>query len=320
MTGGRPGPPVTVSGVPELALGLAALGRPAYINLGREQALPAERDVDAMRAACHAVLDAAYAAGVRRVDAARSYGRAEEFLAQWLADRRHRDIRVSSKWGYEYVADWRRDVETHEVKEHSIERFTRQWAETEALLGQHVGLYKVHSLTEDSPLFGNPELLAALGRLRDSGVRLGFSTSGVGQPGTIRRALELEVEGRRLFEAVQSTWNLLERSAGPALAWAHENGAEVHIKEGMANGRLAVDPPAAVRELAAKHDVGPDAIALAAVRAQPWVDVVLSGAASVDQLHSNLRALEVDLDPEELSDLAEPADRYWATRASLAWE
>ena len=35
------------------------------------------------------MLDAAYAAGVRYVDAARSYGRAEEFLAGWLAERGH---------------------------------------------------------------------------------------------------------------------------------------------------------------------------------------------------------------------------------------
>ncbi|MBB5954111.1 aryl-alcohol dehydrogenase-like predicted oxidoreductase [Saccharothrix tamanrassetensis] len=304
--------------MPDFALGLAALGRPAYINLGREHALPANRDVDAMRAACHAVLDAAYAAGVRRVDAARSYGRAEEFLAQWLAGRGHRDVRVSSKWGYEYVADWQPAARTHEVKEHSHARFTRQWAETEALLGNHLELYKVHSLTDDSPLFGDLELLAALGKLRDSGVRLGFSTSGPRQADTVRRALDLEMEGRRLFEAVQSTWNVLEPSVGPTLAWAHESGAEVFVKEGMANGRLAVDPPALVRELAAKHDVGPDAIALAAVRAQPWADVVLSGAASVDQLHANLRAHEVDLAPDEL-DLAEDPWEYWATRAALPW-
>ncbi|WP_184921694.1 aldo/keto reductase [Saccharothrix ecbatanensis] len=322
-SGGLPGPAVTVSGVSEFALGLAALGRPAYINLGREHALPEHRDVDAMRAQCHAVLDAAYAAGVRRVDAARSYGRAEEFLGQWLAARGHRDVRVSSKWGYAYVADWRRDVETHEVKEHSLDRFTRQWRETQELLGAHVGLYNVHSLTPDSPLFGDPELLLALGALRDSGVRLGFSTSGPDQAGTVRRALELEVEGRRLFESVQSTWNVLETSVGPELASAKESGAEVFVKEGLANGRLAVDPPPRVRELAAKHGVGPDAIALAAVCAQPWADVVLSGAASPDQLHANLKAQDVHLEPDELDELAEcaePAGQYWATRSSLPWE
>ncbi|MBP2336987.1 aryl-alcohol dehydrogenase-like predicted oxidoreductase [Saccharothrix coeruleofusca] len=305
--------------MPDFALGLAALGRPAYINLGRERALPEHRDVDAMRRACHAVLDAAYAAGVRRVDAARSYGRAEEFLAEWLADRGHRDVRVSSKWGYAYVADWRRDADTHEVKEHSLDRFTRQWRETESLLGAGVELYQVHSLTDDSPLFGDSELLAALGALRDSGVRLGLSTSGPRQGEAVRRGLEVEVAGRRLFDAVQSTWNVLEPSVGPALALAHEAGAEVLVKEGLANGRLAVDPPRRVRELAAEHGVGPDAIALAAVRAQPWVDVVLSGAASPDQLRANLAAREVELAPDAMAELAEPAERYWATRASLPW-
>ncbi|WP_367127187.1 aldo/keto reductase [Saccharothrix sp. HUAS TT1] len=305
--------------MPDFALGLAALGRPAYINLGREHALPEHRDVDAMRAQCHAVLDAAYAAGVRRVDAARSYGRAEEFLAQWLSARGHRDVQVSSKWGYAYVADWRPDAEVHEVKEHSLDRFTRQWRETEDLLGAHVGLYQVHSLTSDSGLFGDLDLLVALGGLRDSGVRLGFSTSGPRQAETIRRALELTVEGRRLFDSVQSTWNVLETSAGPALAFARDAGAEVFVKEGLANGRLAVNPPPPVRELADRHGVGADAIALAAVRAQPWADVVLSGAASADQLHANLKAQHVELDPDELADCAEPAERYWATRASLAW-
>ncbi|HEV7933719.1 MAG TPA: aldo/keto reductase, partial [Actinomadura sp.] len=72
-------------------VGLAALGRPAYINMGREGALPEGRGVEAMRTASREVLDAAYAAGIRWVDAARSYGRAEEFLAGWLDDRGHRD-------------------------------------------------------------------------------------------------------------------------------------------------------------------------------------------------------------------------------------
>ena len=66
--------------VSRVGLGLAALGRPAYITSGREQDLP-DRSVAGMRARAFSVLDAAYAAGVRYVDAARSYGLAEEFLA-----------------------------------------------------------------------------------------------------------------------------------------------------------------------------------------------------------------------------------------------
>ena len=119
--------------------------------------------------------------------------------------------------------------------------------------------------------------------------------------------------------AVQSTWNILEPSVGPALAEAHAAGLQVLVKEGLANGRLAVGPPAEVRSLAASCGVGPDAVALAAVLAQPWADVVLSGAASSGQLLSNMDAMRVSLEPDSLS-LAEPPEQYWATRASLAWD
>ncbi|HEV7907705.1 MAG TPA: aldo/keto reductase [Pseudonocardiaceae bacterium] len=303
--------------MPRFALGLAALGRPAYINLGREDALPVHRGVESMRDACWRVLDTAYDAGLRWVDAARSYGLAEEFLAGWLTDRAHDDVTVSSKWGYAYVADWRPDAEVHEVKEHSLERFSRQWGETRGLLGDSVALYQVHSLTVDSPLFTDRALLHALA---DSGVRLGFSTSGPQQADVVRRGLDLHVGGRRLFDAVQSTWNLLEPSVGPALAEAHDAGVQVLVKEGLANGRLAVRPPQRVQELAEDNGVGPDAVALAAVFAQPWADVVLSGAASSAQLLSNLDAGRVRLAPDELASLTEPAEQYWATRASLAWD
>ncbi|TWP46825.1 aldo/keto reductase [Lentzea tibetensis] len=299
--------------MPELALGLAALGRPAYINLGREDALPASRDVASMREQCHRVLDTAYDAGLRWVDAARSYGLSEDFLASWLAARGHGDVVVSSKWGYEYVADWRPDAEVHEVKEHSLDRFTRQWRETCALLGDAVSLYQVHSLTVDSPLFDDTELHKAM---RDIGVQLGFSTSGPRQADAIRKALDLDV-----FSAVQSTWNVLEPSAAPALAEAHDAGLTVLVKEGLANGRLVVQPPEPVRAVAEELGVGPDAVALAAVLEQPWVDVVLSGAASPEQLKSNMDALRVVLDPRmTLPPLAEPPERYWATRASLSWD
>ena len=46
------------------------------------------------------------------------------------------------------------------------------------------------------------------------------------------------MEGERLFDAVQATWNLLEKSAGPALREASESGMGVVIKEALANGRL----------------------------------------------------------------------------------
>jgi aryl-alcohol dehydrogenase-like predicted oxidoreductase len=303
--------------VSAFGVGLAALGRPAYINLGRADALPADRTVDALRAASWAVLDAAYNAGIRWVDVARSYGLAEEFLAGWLDN--HPDVTVSSKWGYAYVGDWRLDAKVHEVKEHSRQRFRDQLAQTRELLGDRLALYQVHSLTMDSPLFTDEGLLTDLAA---GGVRTGFSTSGPAQADTIHKALALKVNGQRVFTAVQSTWNPLEPSVGPALAEAHRAGAHVLIKEALANGRLAVEPPAVVAEMARKYEVGPDAIALAAAAAQPWADTVLLGPASVPQLRSNLKARDISLttaELDELATLAQPPDEYWAQRAALAW-
>jgi aryl-alcohol dehydrogenase-like predicted oxidoreductase len=302
------------AGIERLGLGLAALGRPAYINVGRGE-LPADRTVDAMRAASWEVLDAAYAAGVRWVDVARSYGRAEEFLAGWLADRAPAGLTVSSKWGYAYVGEWRLDAPVHEVKEHSLARFTAQWAETSALLGNALSLYQVHSLTVDSPLFDDPALQDALASLP---VRVGFSTSGPRQADTVRRALALERHGERVFTAVQSTWNMLETSVGPALAEAHAAGAHVLVKEALANGRLAVDPPAAIAGMAEAQGVGPDAVALAAVLTLPWVDTVLLGPAGPDQLRANLAALRVH-GAASLPGLAVEPEKYWSDRAALAW-
>ena len=94
---------------------------------------------------------------------------------------------------------------------------------------------------------------------------------------------------------MQSTWNLLERSAGAALREAHESGVLVQVKETLANGRLAVDPPAQLVDVARRYGVGCDAVAVAAVYAQPWADVVLIGPASVDQLRSNLAGAAVSL-------------------------
>jgi aryl-alcohol dehydrogenase-like predicted oxidoreductase len=312
-----------MSAIERLGLGLAALGRPAYINVGRTGELPASRGVAAMRSATWEVLDAAYQAGIRWIDAARSYGRAEEFLAGWLADRDHFDVTVSSKWGYAYVGEWRVDADVHEVKEHTLARYQSQLAETRALLGDRLRLYQVHSLTADSPLFGDAALRRALAETAAAGLPMGFSTTGPGQADTIRRALELKADGRLLFSSVQSTWNVLEPSVEPALREAHDAGLRVMIKEALANGRLAVDPPRPLARSAERYGVGPDAVALAAALARlPWADTVLLGGVSVAQLHANLAATKLAPTAADLAELAPletpPAD-YWSARSALPW-
>ncbi|MFE7895353.1 aldo/keto reductase [Streptomyces sp. NPDC057412] len=307
-----------------IGLGLAAVGRPGYINLGRDEDLGADRSVEALRARTHELLDAAYAQGVRYVDAARSYGRSEEFLASWLAARPDvDDVVVGSKWGYTYTADWTTDAEPHEVKDHSLATFERQRAETAALLGDRLDLYQIHSVTPDSPALTDKELHARLAETAAEGVTIGFSTSGPAQADAVRAALAVTVDGEPLFRTVQSTYNVLETSVGPALAEAHDAGLTVIVKEGMANGRLAGPAaPEALKAVAAETSQGCDAVALAFVLRRPWAGVVLSGAATTAQLASNLHAAVVDLDEERLArltDLAEEPAAYWETRARLPW-
>ncbi|MFJ2605120.1 aldo/keto reductase [Streptomyces sp. NPDC091279] len=307
-----------------IGLGLAAVGRPGYINLGRDDDLGADRTVDTLRTRTHELLDAAYAQGVRYVDAARSYGRSEEFLADWLKSRPNvTDVVVGSKWGYTYTADWTTDAEKHEVKDHSPATYERQRAETDALLGDRLDLYQIHSVTPDSPALTDKELHAQLAGAAARGVTVGFSTSGPAQADAIRAALDITVDGERLFRTVQSTYNALETSAGPALTEAHDAGLTVIVKEGMANGRLA-DPhaPDALKAVAEETSYGCDAVALALILHQPWAGVVLSGAATSAHLASNLHAAAVDLDEDHLARLATLAkdpQTYWAERAALPW-
>ena len=318
---GRGGPPVS-----RIGLGMAALGRPAYITTGRADDFGADRSEDAFRRRSWEVLDAAYAGGIRYFDCARSYGSAEAFVAGWLARADPPDAVVGSKWGYTYVGAWDPAAAVHEVKDHSLATFERQHAESVALLGSHLRLYQVHSATLDSGVLDNRPLHETLARQRDRGLRLGISTSGPAQAATIRRALEIRCGGEPLFGAVQATWNLLETSVEPALIAAADAGWAVIVKEAVANGRLtargdAGAPATPLGEAAAAAGVGPDALAIAAALARPWATVVLSGAATVGQLHGNLRAETLsELALIDVPALAEAPTEYWSQRSSRPWQ
>lgn len=320
---GRTGPQVT-----RLGLGLAALGRPAYHNLGHGSDLEGARTVDALRVRCHQVLDAAWAAGLRYVDVARSYGQGEAFLRDWLLSRdlTRDDLTVGSKWGYVYTAAWRDDAGVHEVKDHSVTNLLRQQDETHALLGPWLATYSIHSATLESGVLEDGAVLDALARLRDTrGVRLGLTVTGANQADVVRRALD--VRGGGFFDVVQATCNLLEPSVLPALADAHQAGLGVIVKEALANGRLSPRAPTgparlALEAVAARLGTTIDALALAWLFEQDAVDVVLSGAATVEHLHAHVSALGVRLDAPArhvLATLATPARDYWTARRSLPW-
>ena len=198
------------------------------------------------------------------------------------------------------------------------------------MLSDRLGLYQIHSATRESGVLKNAPVLSRLRELKETGWAIGLSVSGPRQAETILEALEVFCDGERLFDSVQATWNLFERSAGEALVQAHELGVGVIVKEGLANGRLTkrnLDPEFESRRrsllaLARRESVGIDSVALAAVLVQPWVDIVLSGASSLDQLRSNAAAFDVEIDDEmfdALDWLKETPEEYWGKRSSLPW-
>ena len=323
---------MTEPSLARLGLGLAALGRPGYINLGHSEDLNGDYDVAEMERRAHSVLDVAYEAGVRYFDAARSYGRAEEFLSSWISSRRldQSSLFVASKWGYEYTADWKVDAEVHEQKEHNVGRLEKQWRESRDILGDAIDLYQIHSATLDSGVLHNTRVLARLSDLKAEGVAIGLSVSGPRQSEVITKAIETTIDGRRLFDAVQATWNLLERSAGEALSEAHEKGLRVVVKESLANGRLTDrnttkafrEKMARLKEQVSRLNTTVDALSIAGALSNHWADTVLLGAASEQHVLSNVKAVEIDWDSETaevLETLVEEPESYWKTRSELEW-
>jgi aryl-alcohol dehydrogenase-like predicted oxidoreductase len=314
--------------VTPLGLGLAALGRPGYITLGREADLGRDRSVAAMERRCHEVISAAYDAGVRYIDAARSYGMAETFLATWLEARRLTPtaMTVGSKWGYSYIGDWRLDAPVHERKDLSLATLRRQLSESRAILGRAHDLYQIHSATIESGVLEDEPLLAELARLAADGLVLGVTVTGPKQSDTIRRALDVTIDGVNPFRVVQATWNLLEPSAASALAEAHDAGWGVIVKEVLANGRLGTGSgeqlPRVVMDVARTLDWPVEELALAAAFANPWSDIVLSGAVTVQQVRWNREVLERSIPGECLQRLvpaAESPEHYWDKRRNLQW-
>jgi len=329
--------------MPALGLGLAALGRPGYVTLNHSSELGGNYDPQLMESRTHSVLDTALEGGIRYFDMARSYGRAEDFFASWLRNRgiAPGQLMVASKWGYTYTAGWSTEAERHEIKDHSLPTFTRQLAESVERLDGFLSLYQIHSVTADGKTLDDNALIDAIARLRERGIRAGFSVSGEGQDVAIRRALEVRRDGERVFDSVQATWNLLERGAESALVEAKSAGMKVVVKEVLANGRLAggerreargAKTPnrdeafyaqvERAREIAKAQGTPLELLAYAMALARPWADFVLTGAATVNQVRSTISAKDLpydaDLDEQLREIVVSPAD-YWRARSSFKW-
>ncbi|HEX6626611.1 MAG TPA: aldo/keto reductase [Gemmatimonadaceae bacterium] len=317
-----------------LGLGLAALGRPGYVTLNHATDLAGNYDPSTMEAHAHAVLDAAFETGIRYIDAARSYGRAEDFLASWIRKRQLApgDITVASKWGYTYTAGWSTTAAQHEIKDHSLAAFERQFAESLQRLGPYLSLYQIHSVTAEGKTLDDDALINSIARLREKGVKAGLSVSGAGQDVAIRRSIAVERDGVRVFDSIQATWNVLERGAESALQQAQAAGMKVVVKESLANGRLthlnrneneALYPLVErIGVIAESRATTIERLALAAALARPWANIVLTGAATVAQIRESGEAVGFPFDDDlerQLRSISIGSAEYWRARSSFSW-
>jgi len=104
-----------------IGLGTAAIGRPQYINIKKEDSEIFNK-TKFKQQGIH-VLETAYNKGIRYFDTAPGYGMAQEILLEWLNTKKDKSIEVATKWGYSYVANFDPNAIIHEVKDHSLQNY-----------------------------------------------------------------------------------------------------------------------------------------------------------------------------------------------------
>jgi len=270
-----------------LGLGTAALGRPEYINI--RQAEAKNVDLNTFKQQGLYLLDEAYTLGVRYFDTAPGYGLAEQLLLDWLLTKNDATIKVATKWGYTYVAQFKANAKVHELKEHSLQKLNEQWDVSRAFI-PHLKVYQIHSATIETGVLENQEILERLAFLKhEHNIEIGLTTTGANQTEVLKKAIDVSVDGHQLFDAFQVTYNILDQSTEAILNILIKQNKKVIIKEALANGRLFKNNHynhyntlyGFLDELAKKYDIGIDAIALKFCHQNINESIVLSGASMV---------------------------------------
>ena len=312
----------------KIGFGTAAIGRPQYINLRTEDSKYA--NLEEFRLNGVHVLEEAYNLGVRYFDTAPGYGFAENLLLEWLKTKNDNSIKLATKWGYTYVANFDENSEIHEIKEHSLSKLNSQWQVSKKLL-PYLSVYQIHSATLETGVLENESILNQLAFLKEEfNLQIGLTTTGFNQVEVLKKGLNVQVEGKQLFDAFQCTYNILDQSVGELNTVLKNENKTLIVKEALANGRLFPNNKfthykSLYRELdvlALKYNVGFDAIALQYCLSSLQPEIVLSGASNVQHLQQNLKAKTFALTEAEIDRLSSfriGTMQYWNERNNLAW-
>lgn len=312
----------------QLGLGTAALGRPQYINLRQESRL--DFDLETFKSNSFNVLDKAYQLGIRYFDTAPGYGIAEKIVLDWLKTKNDETIQIATKWGYTYVANFNANAKVHELKEHSLTKLNEQWEVSKDLVS-HLHLYQIHSATLETKVLENNSVLERMAFLKEEQkLQMGITTTGTNQVEVIKRALDVSIDGKQLFDAFQVTYNILDQSIMSIAKELNRQGKKIIVKEALANGRIFRNDKFThysklfdiLESMALIYGVGVDAIALNYCGNNNPESMVLSGASNPIHLKGNIKAKSFTLSEDELQQLNAfgiSEAIYWDERKLLAW-
>lgn len=312
----------------KIGLGTAAIGRPQYINVRNRK--PESFELEKFKQSGMQILESAYQQGVRYFDTAPGYGMAEQLISDWLQSKKDPSIEVATKWGYEYVASFNPKAKVHEVKDHSVGQLIKQWEVSKELL-PFLSTLQIHSATFETGVLNDEEVLAKLAEFKSNyGINIGLSTTGENQVEVLKKALDIQINGKRLFNVFQVTFNILDQSILKVLDRLKQSNHRIVIKEALANGRLFPhyacvdfsDLYQLLESLALKYNTGIDAIALQFCHQALKPFMVLSGASHTSDLVENLKTNNLKLSSYEIESLkshAIPTNYYWNQRKQMNW-
>ncbi len=311
-----------------IGLGTAAIGRPQYINIRQGRSSPMH--ISDFKKEGLRTLENAYQQGIRYFDTAPGYGLAEQLLIDWIQSKNDPAIRIGTKWGYTYIANFDPKATEHEVKEHSLAKLNEQWAASKALL-PYLKIYQIHSATFESKVLENEAIIQKLFELKQKHrLQIGITTTGDNQIDVIEKALDIKTKNQDLFDTFQITYNILDQSTANVIAILNKKNKKTIIKEVLANGRLFPNSNYAQYQklykllllLAKKYKVGIDAIALRFCMDTVNPYKVLSGASNPNHITENLKVTQFQLTTEDILRLQSfkvAPKTYWEERKKLTW-
>jgi len=312
-----------------IGLGTATIGRPHYINIKTNVSdEPFNKQNFILKG--KSMLTEAYKQGVRHFDTAPGYGIAESILLEWISEFQPKDITISTKWGYTYVANFNRNANVHEIKEHSLDKLNEQWEVSKHLL-PYLNIYQIHSATLDSGVLENREVLKRLSQLKQEyNLKIGLSTSGKNQNEIIEKALSVKIDNNTLFDSFQVTFNVFDQSLLKITPLLKQENKTIIVKEALANGRVFPNADynhyqntyELLESLSNKYNTSIDAVALRFCLDIINPLMVLSGASEKNHLASNLMANNFKLNTEEINQIKKLVINpisYWKERKQLPW-